>query len=49
MTDYTPDDPCPGCGHHLAAHTSDGCLHDWEYDEDGNATHDGCYCNLRLT
>lgn len=42
---------CPWCFHSLDPVTHDpevGCVADWEYDEHGIATKDGCDCPLTL-
>lgn len=38
---------CPECVHLLSEHIQGlGCQVDWEWDESGVATKDGCLCEL---
>lgn len=45
------EDTCGACGHSLAREVHDprdGCLHGWEYNDNGIATTDGCRCELTI-
>lgn len=50
MSAYSgPDihDTCPLCDHTWTQHHNQlGCLHGWEYNEEGTAVTDGCECKL---
>ena len=41
---------CSDCGHDWTVHNiHDGCTDGWTWDEEGIATHEGCYCQLAHT
>ncbi len=41
------DERCPGCNHWLTMHVREnGCMVDWQYDENGLSLNQGCECQL---